>query len=115
MRETELKIVLDEVLERRLTAGLARSGLKQGTPQTASLRSVYYDTHDHKLREAGIALRLRKKGRVWVQTVKAGKTITSGLSSATESECPAPGGRLDLSRIPDEKIRQQIMDSVKGA
>lgn len=115
MKETELKIVLDEALERRLREGLARSGLAKGNPRTASLRSVYYDTHDHKLREAGIALRLRKDGRRWVQTVKAGKSIASGLSCASESECSAPGGKLDLARIPDAEIRDRVLARLKGA
>lgn len=115
MRETELKIVLDEALERRLRDGLARSGLTKGNPRTASLRSVYFDTHDHKLREAGIALRLRKEGRRWVQTVKAGKSIASGLSRASESECPAPGGKLDLARIPDTEIRDRVLERLQGA
>jgi inorganic triphosphatase YgiF len=114
MQELELKIVLNEALERRLRAGISRSGFKTGNPATANLRSVYFDTHDHKLREAGIALRLRKQGRNWVQTVKSGKSITAGLSNAAESECPAPGGRLDLARIPDEKMRAQLLASLKG-
>ncbi len=95
--------------------GLARSGLKAGAPSTDSLRSIYFDTHDHRLREAGIALRLREKAGGWVQTVKSGKSIASGLSQATESECPAPEGKLDIARIPDEKIREQILESVRGA
>ncbi|MDH3667024.1 MAG: CHAD domain-containing protein [Paracoccaceae bacterium] len=115
MRETELKIVLDEAQERRLKEGLARSGLNAGAPATDTLRSIYFDTHDHRLREAGIALRLREKAGGWVQTVKSGKSIASGLSKAMESECPVPGGELDIARIPDEKIREQILESVKGA
>ena len=67
--------------------------------------STYFDTPDHSLAAAGIALRLRKAGRRWIQTVKRkdpGANAAHGLFSHVEIERPAPGGRLDLDG-PDEQ------------
>jgi inorganic triphosphatase YgiF len=72
--------------------------LRLAPPQTAALVSVYHDTADHRLGAAKIALRLRRVGRRWVQTVKrkgeAGEG--GGLFAHDEDERPAPGGRLVL-------------------
>lgn len=114
MHELELKFVLDEQAEKRLRGNPVLSQLAGGKAATDSLHSIYFDTGDRALRAAGIALRLRRKGRRWVQTVKVGKSLRSGLSSATEAECPAPGGRLDLDRVPDAAIRAAVRRRLNG-
>lgn len=112
-REIELKIVLDGAAERGLRERVVARGAEGG--RTQALRSVYYDTAAQDLRRAGIALRLRKVGRVWVQTVKARAALSGGLSTALEAEAPAPGGRLDLERIPDAGLRDEVVRAVGGA
>ena len=100
MTEVELKFVLDA---EALAALRDRLRAETGTePRARRLTSLYYDTEDRRLRGAGIALRLRKDGRRWVQTVKARAQLSGGLSRVEEIEVPAPGGRLDLGRFPSE-------------
>ena len=65
--EIELKLV---VAPERL-AGL-RQALRAGAVRSERLRAIYYDTADEKLGRAGAALRLRREGRRWVQTLKVG-------------------------------------------
>jgi inorganic triphosphatase YgiF len=43
---------------------MARSGA------TVGMQAIYFDTADRRLAAAGVALRLRREGRRWVQTVK---------------------------------------------
>jgi inorganic triphosphatase YgiF len=114
MDELELKFVLDEQTEKRLRENPALSRLAGGKAATESLHTVYFDTADRALKAAGIALRLRRKGRRWVQTVKAGKSHSSGLSSATETECPVPAGRLELDRVPDARVREAVRRRLGG-
>ena len=96
MIETELKIALDPATAARLGRG-AVAGLREGPRRRERLVSIYVDTADHALAAAGIALRLRRIGRRWVQTVKRGRRAGgAGLFSHEEIEIPAPGGRLAL-------------------
>ena len=115
MVETELKILMDADQEARVRrhSGLAR--LRVGNRRNQSLVSVYYDTSDHALSAEGIALRLRKVGRSWVQTVKFGKGGGNGLFSRGEVEIPAPGGRLVLDGPDPEGMFAEIARIVGGA
>lgn len=99
MIEAELKISLDEEQAERLRRNPLLGKLRLAPRRSKTLLSVYYDTPTHALAAAGIALRLRKDGRAWVQTIKqsAGATRSSGFFSHEEDERPAPGGRLVLA------------------
>jgi inorganic triphosphatase YgiF len=101
--EAELKIALDPAGMARLLRHPALPGLRLAPRQTRQLVSVYYDTETHALAAAGIALRLRRSGRRWVQTVKRRSgAAAGGFFAQLEDERPAPGGRLTLAgRDPD--------------
>lgn len=92
--ETELKFQVPP--ERR--AALRRA-VATATAVRTRLQAVYADTPDHRLAAAGLALRLRKEGRVWVQTLKG---RGDGLMQRIEHEVqlPAQAGvpALDRSR-----------------
>ena len=84
-------------------------------PKRKTLRSIYLDTPEHALKKAGIALRLRRDGRRWIQTVKTKGEIHGGLSQVGEVENPAPGGRVRLEAIADVSVREEILRHVNGA
>jgi inorganic triphosphatase YgiF len=115
MSEIELKLLLDKKMSSEIWARLTASKLAHGAPVTKSLRSIYLDTPEHALNKAGIALRLRRDGRRWIQGVKTRGTLHGGLSQVGELENPAPGGRLCLDAISDSSIREEIVDRVNGA
>lgn len=108
MSEIELKFLIDEPGAKSLWARARGAGLLTGRPTKRTLRSIYLDTPAHALKAAGIALRLRRDGRRWVQTVKIGRQLNGGLSQAEEIEAPAPGGRLDLDAVADAAVRETI-------
>lgn len=110
MREIELKILLDESQEKRLRVAPALAAMATGRARTSTLQSVYYDTPDQALRAAGIALRLRRKGRSWVQTVKKAETpISGGLSQPIEDEVAVRGQTLALERIGSDDLREEVI------
>ena len=115
MSEIELKFLLDELTPSDLWGRVKASKLASAGPRTRTLRSIYLDTSDHALKKAGIALRLRRDGRRWIQTVKTDAELHGGLSQVGEVENPAPGGRLCVEAIPDPQVRDAVLQCVNGA
>lgn len=114
MSEIELKLLLTKEQAREILQRAGEAGIAAGKPRRRLLHSVYYDTESDALKAAGIALRLRRDGRKWLQTVKANGRVASGLSQVTEVETAAPGGRLSLDIIPDAGLREDIEQRVDG-
>lgn len=115
MSEIELKFLLDKARSNEVWKNVKASSLSQGDRMTRTLRSIYLDTPEHTLEKAGIALRMRRDGRRWVQTVKTRPGLHGGLSQVAETENPAPGGRVVLDAIPDPVLRAEIIDRLNGA
>jgi len=67
----EIELRLQVAPEARAAVGRALSAGEAAVSRTR-LQAVYVDTPDRALAAAGIALRLRKEGRRWVQTLKVG-------------------------------------------
>ena len=109
MSEIELKFVARRIGGEQLRARVKALKLGNGSPKTRTLRSIYLDTPEHTLKKGGIALRLRRDGRRWIQTVKTKAELHSGLSQVAEVENPAPGGRLCLEAIPDASVRDEVI------
>ena len=94
MVETELKFQVPAAARERLQRALATS-----TARSIVLRALYFDTPDRRLARAGLALRLRKEGTHWVQTLKGhGGSAMDRLEH--ELRLPATRGtpRLDTAR-----------------
>jgi inorganic triphosphatase YgiF len=97
--EIELKLAVEPAGIRRLLRSPALQSIARGTIRKQTLDSTYFDTPTLDLTRAGIALRLRKLGRRWVQTLKTRGSSQAGLHARGEFECPAPGGSLDLDAL----------------
>jgi len=103
--EIELKLSLPEEAQRLL---LRQSLLKRAVSrQSQQLVNLYYDTPDLSLHQRGIALRLRKQGKTWLQTVKCAGSSAAGLSTRPEWETPY-GGHFDFAAIDDPFVRRQL-------
>lgn len=68
LQEIELRLQVPPGARAAVGRALAAGGAVSRT----RLQAVYVDTPDRALAAAGIALRLRKEGRRWVQTLKVG-------------------------------------------
>ncbi|MCU0949763.1 MAG: CHAD domain-containing protein [Burkholderiaceae bacterium] len=93
-REVELKLAVP----RAALPALRRRLLRFGPATRELLQTVYFDTADRLLARHGMALRLRKAGTRWLQTLKSGGA-RGAFSARGEWETPAPGGRLSLARL----------------
>ena len=86
-----------------------RRAVATTTARTTRLQAVYADTADRRLAAAGLALRLRKEGRVWVQTLKG---RGDGLMQRLEHEVRLPPGAgaatLDATRHAGMPVGQRL-------
>jgi len=74
------------------------------------LVSVYYDTPAFDLRKNRTALRLRRMGDRWIQTVKTEGKVAGGLHERPEWECETAENRLDFDAIPNPTVREFFAD-----
>ncbi|SDD65867.1 CYTH domain-containing protein [Cupriavidus sp. YR651] len=98
-REIELKLAVPDAALAAVAAWLDANGQPRGE---TTLLNVYLDTPDRDLARARAALRLRKKGAQWLQTLKTAGSSAGGLASRHEWETEVVGQALDLARFPDE-------------
>jgi len=65
-------------------------------PASIRLQARYFDTADRSLASAGMALRVRREGRRWVQTLK---TTRAGEVGRSEFSVTRPDGTPDLGAL----------------
>jgi len=106
-QEIEIKLAArpDDLARLKRSAALKR--FAPGPAATERLNTIYYDTPDFGLSKAGLSLRVRKKGRAYIQTLK---TQGTGALSSTrgEWECPLPSSFPNLRLIADQGLRERV-------
>ncbi|MDP1902460.1 MAG: CHAD domain-containing protein [Rubrivivax sp.] len=112
MTELELKFSLHGSALASLRAALTVRGAR-----LVPLRARYFDTADARLARAGVSLRLRREGREWRQTLKAG---ADSRVQRFEHEVPVPPqGRkahgLDLARHAEGPAQAVLQAALGGA
>ena len=86
--EVELKLSITADHATALSRAAPLKAAAVGRASTAHLYSIYYDTPKFDLRDSGVALRLRRAGKRWVQTIKSGGRVDAGLHQREEIETP---------------------------
>ena len=116
--EIEIKLAIDPGAAATAAATLFRhpavAAIRRGRIRTARVVSTYFDTPDWRLAAAGIALRLRRDGTRWLQTVKGPPLAQAGgaLHARGEYEWPLAGPRLDPVRLATTPWRRQLGDAL---
>jgi inorganic triphosphatase YgiF len=87
-QEIEIKLSVEPEHARRLRGILAQHHPRKTAPRR--LFSAYYDTPDRRLQSGGVALRLRREGKRWIQTVKSNGIAAGGLHRRAEHETEVP-------------------------
>jgi inorganic triphosphatase YgiF len=106
-QEIELRFAVPPGELSRMGRKFVPEGFVAGRPATRLLRSLYYDTPGGDFAKAGFTLRVRKLGRVYIQTVKS--ESTGALASERgEYESRLPSSSPDIAGIPDAEVRERL-------
>lgn len=108
--EIELKLLVAPEDLAGLTRHPALQTLQRTEPRIEQLHTLYYDTAARDLAQAGIALRVRRSGAQWIQTLKAGGRSAGGLHQRVELEWPLADAALDLGRLADTPYAELFAD-----
>lgn len=118
MRETEIKLLIDAADAGRIKAHPLLEQLAAKRPYTRQVENRYYDTEDLALAGQGIALRLRRMGGRWLQTLKRGNAQAVGLHQREEWETPVPRAALNLRGLarllPQEDELASMLPELSG-
>jgi inorganic triphosphatase YgiF len=100
-REVELRLTgTPEALKAAFDSALpAPKGRR--ADEVSRLDSRYFDTRNHRLREAGLALRVRETDRHYLQTLKAGDDVQAAMLDRSEWEVCLSDARPDPGSLPD--------------
>ena len=97
--ETELKLRGEPAALQAIFAGPAISAKATSRGSSRRLENVYYDTPEQRLRTRGLAFRVRKDGRSYVQTLKSDDT--GGMVSCRgEWQAPLTSAEPALDLLP---------------
>ena len=101
VKETEIKLrasraTLAALREHPLLKKRNKSGWQRG-----ELFNQYYDTPDRELASAKVALRLRRDGEQFIQTLKSRGQSVAGLSERNEWDWYLSKAKLDLKKLDD--------------
>lgn len=100
--EIELKLALPKRHAARVRRHPLLAGIK---PTRQKLHSIYFDTPAFDLMRRGLALRVRRVGYHWVQTLKAEARAVGAMSSRPEWEMAVAGGASpDFAVLPKDAL-----------
>ena len=105
--EIELKLLLAPEDAPRLRTHPLLAQYASGEPQLLQMHDIYVDTPDLQLCRHQAGLRVRQVDGRWVQTLKAGGTVSGGLHSRHEWEGEVPGPAPDLDALDSAIGRKQ--------
>jgi len=87
----------------------------RGRARTRQLHSVYYDTPHCDLQRDGVALRLRRTGRRWTQTLKGGGSVQGGLHLRQETDTPVAAQILNYQALSASGASPVLADAAARA
>jgi inorganic triphosphatase YgiF len=109
-REVELKLSIERKSITRLRSHPAIVNACIEKPVTLKLISIYYDTPDLKLLDAGVSLRLRNSRGCWIQSIKTVGSSLTGLHKRMEWEDVIAANHPDFTKILDPVLVKLFAD-----
>jgi len=111
--ETELKLRITPEHLARLRRHRLFKAHQLAAPVTRHLHNIYFDTPKLDLNKREMALRLRRAGGRWLQTLKGGGSIRGGLHQRNEWEAPVASAHLDFSVLEAAVLAAYLPQSLR--
>jgi inorganic triphosphatase YgiF len=109
-KETEIKLrVSRDTLVALREHPLLKKRNKSGW-ERRELFNQYFDTPDHELAAAKVALRVRRDGEDFIQTLKTKGHSIAGLSVRNEYDWPVAKPKLDLKKLTGDCWPEQLAE-----
>ncbi|MDB5839363.1 MAG: hypothetical protein JWQ23_1315 [Herminiimonas sp.] len=99
--EIELKLLIDPTAVESLRKHALLERYAIAPPSAQELVTTYFDTSDFEVRKSDAALRVRRSGTDWIQTLKGGGSVEGGLHQRHEWESTVDGPCPDLAALRD--------------
>jgi len=106
--EVELKLLVTSQAAQALQKHPLLKAYATSKPRTLKMSDTYFDTPDLHIRRSDAGLRVRRVGKIWVQTLKGGGSVDSGLHSRHEWESKVAGPLPDLILLCDLVDRKSV-------
>jgi inorganic triphosphatase YgiF len=107
-KEIELTLKLEPGSVGRLLRAPSLKPMRAGPKRTQRLQSVYYDTRDLRLHRHRVALRVRRVGDGFVQTLKTASSSNAPAIERGEWERAVSGERPELGGFADKRLRKLL-------
>lgn len=107
-QEIELKLSLPQAYQSRFAALALLQEYAPEAPQLQALQNRYFDTPAQQLNRHAVALRIRRHGDRYIQTLKTRGSSQGGLHQRREWEWEVPGAALDLARLPPDALPEGV-------
>jgi len=111
--ETELKLRISPEHLAKLRRHPLFKTHQLSAPTTRHLHNIYFDTPKLDLNRKEMALRLRRVGGRWLQTLKGGGSIKGGLHQRNEWEAPVASDLLDFSILAEDVLDAYLPAKVR--
>ena len=109
--EVELKLSATPAAWIAVRRHRALTEASAGRTRSSVIVSRYYDTPTHELQQRGIALRLRRRGTRWLQTVKGAGDAAAGMHRRTEYEWPLSHPSLEPAKLAETPWAELFADA----
>ncbi|ODC02361.1 hypothetical protein BFW38_01200 [Terasakiispira papahanaumokuakeensis] len=108
--EIELKLAIQKERAEQWMRSAWLDNINAKARPVQRLENDYYDTPDLALQQARMALRIRRAGDQWIQTLKTSGEQQAGLSRRGEWESALSQPVLDLSLLPEGVLPEGVGD-----
>lgn len=110
--ETELKLRITSEQLAKLRRHPLFKAHQVTRPVTRRLHNIYFDTPELELHQRKMALRLRRVGGRWLQTLKGGGSVKAGLHQRDEFEIPVAQVHQNFSVLSDEQLPPELREKL---